>query len=83
MEQIIKLGEWAVLERGWLQKRRIMFAGESSQGIYSIVAEWTNSHNSAAYNIYFHKNQTDFPVFNGRITILEASEKELRFRFTG
>jgi len=81
MEQILRLGEWAILERGWLQKRRIMFAGESSPGIYTIVAEWSKSHNSAAYNIYFHKDQNEFPVFNGRITILDVSGRELRFRF--
>ena len=81
MEQIIRLGEWAILGTGWLQKRRIMFAGESSPGIYSVVLEWSKSHNSAAYNLYFHKNQNEFPVFNGLITILDVSGQELRFRF--
>jgi hypothetical protein len=81
MEQIIRLGEWVILERGWLQKRRIMFAGESSPGIYSIVAEWTKSHNSAAYNIYFQKDQDKFPVYNGRLTVINVTSKELKFRF--
>ncbi len=77
----MKLGEWVVLEIGWLQKRRIMFAGESSPEIYSLVLEWTKSHNSAAYNLYFHKNQNEFPVYNGQITVLDVSGHELRFRF--
>ena len=81
MERIIRLGEWVTLERGWLTKRRIMFAGESSPGIYSLVLEWSKSHNSAAYNLYFHKNQYEFPVFNGQIAILDVSGQELRFRF--
>jgi hypothetical protein len=82
MEKVLKLGEWATLEQGWLMKRRIMFAGESSPGIYSIAAEWLKNHNAAAYNIYFHQYQSDFPVFNGRITIVDVSGQELRFRFT-
>lgn len=81
MERTIRLGEWAVVGRGWLKKRRIMFAGESSAGIYSIVLEWTNSHNSAAYNLYFNKNQKEFQAFNGRISIQDVNMKEMRFRF--
>lgn len=81
MERTLRLGEWAVVGRGWLQKRRVMFAGESSPGMYSVVLEWTNAHNSAAYNLYFSKSQREFQVFNGRITILDVTMKEMRFRF--
>lgn len=58
-----------------------MFAGESGPGIYSIVAEWSKNHNSAAYNIYFHKSQEEFQVFKGRFTIIDVTGKELRFRY--
>lgn len=81
MEQTLRLGEWAVLDRGWLRKKRIMFAGESSPGMYSVVLEWTNSHNSAAYNLYFSKSQNNFQAFNGHVTILNVTMKEMRFRF--
>ena len=81
MERTLRLGEWAVVGRGWLKKRRIMFAGDSGPGIYSIVLEWTNSHNSAAYNLYFNKNQKEFQAFNGRISMLGLNMKEMRFRF--
>lgn len=82
MEVTLKLGEWAVVGRGWLKKKQVMFAGESSPGIYSVVLEWTNAHNSAAYNLYFSKSQNEFQAFNGRIAIQDVSKKEMRFRFT-
>ena len=82
MELILKLGEWAVLGRGWLKKKRIMFAGELSPGVYSVVIEWTEAHNSAAYNLYFNMNQKEFPVFDGRLTILDVTAEEMRFSFT-
>ena len=81
MEQTLRLGDWAVVGGGWLKKKRVMFAGESSPGMYSLVMEWTNAHNSAAYNLYFSKNQSGFQAFNGRITILNVTKNEMRFRF--
>lgn len=82
MELILRLGEWAIVGRGWLKKKRVMFAGESSPGIYSVVLEWTNAHNSAACNLYFSKNQREFHAFNGRIDVQDVTMKEMRFRFT-
>ena len=81
MELTLRLGEWAIVCRGWLKKKRVMFAGESGPGIYSVVLEWTNAHNSAAYNLCFNKSQREFQAFNGRITILDVTMKEMRFRF--
>ncbi len=81
MEQVLKLGEWAVVGRGWLKKRRIMFAGESSPAIYSVVEEWTESHNSSACNLYFHESQREFSAFDGRVVIIDVTKDELRFRF--
>ena len=81
MEQTLRLGESTVVGRGWFIKRRIFFAGESSPGVYAVVLEWTNAHNSAAFSLFFNKNQRDFQVFNGRITILDVNMKEMRFRF--
>ena len=81
MECILRLGEWTVIGRGWIARRRIMFAGESSPGVYSIVVEWSQNHNSAAANLYFHESQREFRVLDGRLTILDVSRDELRFRF--
>jgi hypothetical protein len=81
MEYTLKLGEWCVVRRGWLSKYSVMFAGEASSGVYSAVGEWSVAHNSAAYNIYFHKSQRDFPFLGGRVTVVDVSRHELRFRF--
>ncbi len=81
MEQILKLGESTIVGRGWLKRRRIIFTGESSPGIYSFVAEWTSAHNSAAYNLYFSNSQREFNVLDGRITIVDVSKNEMRFRY--
>ena len=81
MECVLRLGEWAVIGRGWIQRRRIMFAGESSSGMYSIVVEWSQNHNSAAGNLYFHESQREFQVLDGRVSILNVTRDELRFRF--
>lgn len=81
MEHTLRLGEWVVLGRGWLQKRRVMFAGESSPGVYSLACEWSYAHNSAAYNLHFHKSQREFPLFKGRVTVIDVTKHELRFRY--
>jgi hypothetical protein len=81
MEYTLKLGESVAVRRGWLSRRRITFAGEASPGVYSIVAEWSEVHNSAAYNIYFQKSQREFTLLGGRISILDATKHEIRFRF--
>ncbi len=81
MEHTLKLGERVTVGTGWFARRRIMFAGEVSSGVFSVVAEWTEVHNSAAYNIYFQKSQREFPMLGGRVTVLAVSKHELRFRF--
>ena len=81
MDQTLRLGEWVVVGRGWLKRHRIMFAGESSPGVFSVVLEWTYAHNSAGCNLYFHKSQREFPAFSGRLTVLDVTKDELRFRF--
>lgn len=81
MEQTLKLGEGVIVGRGWFKKRRIIFAGESSTDVFSVVVEWTQAHNSAAYNLYFQEKQHEFQVFDGRVTVLDVTRQELRFRF--
>ena len=81
MDYGLKLGEWVVLRRGWLKRQRVMFAGESSEGVFSLVGEWTSAHNSAAYNVYFHKSQREISMFGGRIVVTEVSKDGIHFRF--
>lgn len=80
MEQTLRLGEWAVVGRGWLKKRRTMFAGESSPDVYSVVVEWTEVHNSSAGNLYFQKSQREFTAFDSRVSIIDVTKHELRYR---
>jgi hypothetical protein len=80
MEHTLKLGE-SLKVGGWgITLRRIIYAGEVSAGVFSIVAEWSAGYNSAAYNLYFRENQGSFPVLGGDLTVLGASQHELRFR---
>jgi len=81
MEHTLRLGEWVVVGRGWLKRHRLAFAGESSPGVFSVVLEWTEVHNSAAFNVYFQKSQREFSAFGGRVTVLDVTRHELRFRY--
>jgi hypothetical protein len=82
MEYTLKLGETVAVRRGWLSRGRVLFAGEVGQGTYSIVAEWSMAHNSAAYNVYFHKSQREFPLLGGTITVADVSKHEIRFGYS-
>ncbi len=81
MDYGLKLGEWVVVRRGWLKRQRVMFAGELSPGVYSLVGEWTSAHNSAAYNLYFHKSQREFSMLGGRVVVVDVTKHGIEFRF--
>ena len=81
MEYTLKLGEWVVVGRGWLKRLRVTFAGEVSPGVFSVVGEWTEAHNSAAHSSYFQKSQREFPLLGGRVVVIGVTKHELRFRF--
>jgi hypothetical protein len=81
MEYTLKLGEKVTVGRALFTKRCVLFAGEVSPGVFSVVAEWTEAHNSAACNLYFQKSQREFPLLGGRLTVLDVSRHELRLRF--
>jgi hypothetical protein len=81
MEHLLKLGESLKVRGGLFTVRRIIYAGEVSPGVFSVAAEWGAGHRSAAYNVYFRKNQSSFLLLGGNLTVLDASQHELRFRF--
>jgi hypothetical protein len=81
MEHLLKLGESLKVGGGFFTRRRIIYAGEVSPGVLSVVAEWRAGHRSAAYNLYFRQNQGSFLPLGGNVTVLDASQHELRFRF--
>jgi hypothetical protein len=80
MEHLLKLGESVKVGRSFFTVHRIIYAGEVSPGVFSVVAEWSAGHRSAAYNIYFRQNQGSFLLLGGNLTVLDASQHELRFR---
>jgi hypothetical protein len=81
VEYTLRLGEAVTVGGKLFTKRRVIFAGEVSPGIFSVVAEWTEVHNSASYNLYFQKSQREFAMLGGRVTVLDVTKHELRFRF--
>jgi hypothetical protein len=81
MEYTLKLGESVAVRRRLFSGQRVIFAGEASPGVYSVVAEWTQMHNSAAYNVYFQKGQHEFPLLGGRMVVISVSRHEIRFSF--
>ena len=81
MEYVLRLGEGVVVGRGWLSRRQIFYAGAVSNEVFSLAAEWSQSHNSASYNVYFGKSQREFAVMDGRVTVSSVSRDEIRFRF--
>jgi hypothetical protein len=81
MEHTLKLGEAVAVRRGLLSRQRVIFAGEASPGVYSVTAEWTQMHNSAAYNVYFSRSQHEFTLMGGWMTVLDVSKHEIRFSF--
>lgn len=70
-----------MVRRGLFSSWRVMFAGEVSPGVYSMVGEWSALHNSAAYNVYFQKSQREFSLHGGRVIVTGVTKHELRFRF--
>ena len=81
MEYVLRLGEGVVVRRGWIARWRIFYAGAVSEGVFSLAAEWSQVHNSAAYNVYFSKSQREFALMGGRVTVISVSRHEIRFRY--
>ena len=81
MDHVLRLGEGVVVRRGWYSRWQIFFTGEVSKGIFSLAAEWSQIHNSASYNVYFHESQREFALMGGRVAVVDVSRDEIRFGF--
>ena len=77
----LKVGEPARLVKTFLKTYTLVYAGETSDRVFSLVPVWTSGYNSAAYNIYFPKSQREIQIFGGRLVVLELSSKHIRFQF--
>lgn len=81
MEYGLSLGEGVVVRRGIYSRWQIFFTGAVSSDTYSLAVEWSQIHNSASYNVYFHDSQREFSLMGGRVTVLDVSRDMIRFRF--
>jgi hypothetical protein len=80
-EYVLKVGESAKLKRGWITTYSLVYAGMLSDYVFSIVLTWTAGHNSAAFNLYLEKGQSEIDILDGRMTILDVNKREIRFHF--
>jgi hypothetical protein len=80
-EITLKVGETAKIIKGLLKTQALVYAGEVSDHVFSLVSVWTYGNNSAAYNLFFSKNQREIDLFGGCLVILEQSSRHIRFRF--
>lgn len=77
----LKVGDSARLVRTFMKTLALVYAGEVSDQVFSLVPVWTRGYNSAAYNLYFPKNQREIYIFGGRLVVLELSSRHIRFQF--
>ena len=77
----LKVGESAKLVKTFMKNLALVYAGEVSDQVYSLVPVWTSGYNSAAHNLYFPKNQREIDMFGGRLVVLELSSRHIRFQF--
>lgn len=80
-EYILKVGDSAKLKKGWITTYSLVYAGMLSDYIYSLVLTWSAGHNSAAFNLYLEKGQSEIEMLGGRITVLDVNRREIRFQF--
>lgn len=80
-EYILKVGDSAKLKKGWITTYSLVYAGMLNDYIYSLVLTWSSGHNSAAFNLYLEKGQSEIEMLGGRITVLDVNRREIRFQF--
>ena len=80
-EYALKVGEAAKIKRGFITTNVVVYGGMPNDDVYSIVVNWTSGNASAAYNLYYSRSQREFELLGGRVTVLDISSAEIRFRF--
>jgi hypothetical protein len=81
MEFTLKVGETAKIKKTLMRPMALVYAGEVSDTVFSLVVVWTSGYNSAAHNLYFSKNHRDIEILGGRLIVLELSSRHIRFQF--
>jgi hypothetical protein len=80
-EYTLKVGETAKVKRGFITSYELIYGGMPSDDVYSLVINCTSGHASASHNLYFRRSQREFELLDGRMTVLDISSAEIRFRF--
>ena len=81
MDITLKVGESKKIVKGFMKTLALVYAGEVSDNVYSLVPVWSSGNNSAAHNLYFPKSQRDIPIFGGSLIVLELTSRQIRFQF--
>jgi hypothetical protein len=77
----LKVGEEAKVKRGFITTNAVVYGGMPNDDVYSLIINWTSGNASAAYNLYYSRSQREFELLGGRMTVLDISSREIRFRF--
>ena len=82
MEYTLKVGESAKIKKAFFTKScSIVYAGMPNDETYSIAVTWSVGHNSAAYNLFFPRDNREISMSTaGRVTVYSVSPDEIRIR---
>ena len=79
-EHSLKIGESALIKRGFITKVSLVYAGIPNDKVYSLVVSRSAGHNSMAYNLYVPIDQRQIEISDVKLTIESVSPNEIRFR---
>jgi len=79
-EHGLKIGESALIKRGFITKVSLIYAGIPNDKVYSLVVSRSAGHNSLAYNLYIPIDQRQIEISDVKLTIEIVSPNEIRFR---
>ena len=79
-EHGLKIGESALIKRGFITKVSLVYAGMPNDKVYSLVVTRSAGHNSLAYNLYIPIDQQRIEISDVKLTIESISPNEIRFR---
>jgi len=79
-EHGLKIGDSALIKRGFLTKVSLVYAGMPNDKVYSLAVSCSAGHNSWAYNLYIPMDQQRIEISGVKLTIENVSPNEIRFR---
>jgi hypothetical protein len=79
-EHDLKIGESALIKRGFMTKVSLVYAGIPNDKVYSLVVSRSAGHNSLAYNLYIPIDQRQIEISDVKLTIESVSPSEINFR---